>query len=175
MTEKDKNSHISVPREEYEKLLAQAGKKNKKSSSPPGAKSASKTSSKASSKAAPAKRKKSETRQRTKCLPVRLTPAEHSYLKEVAASSGLKMGAYIRKTVFGSPGERAQRAPSPDKEILAQLLGHIGKVGGNINQLAKRANTDGFGAVTDEQFDEMKGNIATMRAMVMVALRPNDH
>jgi len=167
MTKKDADSHVSVPREEYEKLLAQAGKTGKKSSSSaPGS---------PSSTASTGPRKKSETRQRTKCLPVRLTPAEHAYLKEVAASSGLKMGAYIRKSVLGDSGERAQSTPSPDKEVLALLLAHMGKVGGNINQLAKRANTDGFGAVTDEQFDEMKGNIATMRAMVMVALRPNDH
>jgi hypothetical protein len=165
MTKKDTNSHISVPREEYEKLLAQAGKKRKKSSSS--------SNGTASSKASPNQRKKSEKRQRTKCLPVRLTPAEHSYLKEVSASSGLKMGAYIRQSVLGVPGDRAQSAPSPNKEALAMLLAHIGKVGGNINQLAKRANSDGFGAITEEQFIDMKAQISAMRAMLMVALKPN--
>jgi len=166
MTKKDTNSHISVPREEYEKLLAQAGKKSKKSPS-----SAKGT---ASSKASPGTRKKSENRQRTKCLPVRLTPAEHSYLKEIAASSGLKMGAYIRQSIFGSAGERAQRAPSPDKEVLAMLLAHIGKIGGNVNQLAKRANTDGFHSITEGAFADMRAHIAAMRAMLMTALKPSE-
>ena len=53
------------------------------------------------------------------------------------------------------------------------LLAHIGKVGGNINQLAKRANSDGFGAITEEQFIDMKAQISAMRAMLMVALKPN--
>lgn len=144
---------------------SQVGKTGKKSSS-----SAKK---KASSQATPQKRKKSEKRQRTKCLPVRLTPAEHAYLKEVSASSGLKMGAFIRKTVLGVPGDRAQSAPSPNKETLAMMLAHIGKVGGNINQLAKRANTDGFGAITEKQFTDMRAQISAMRAMLMVALKPD--
>lgn len=174
MTKKDTDSHVSLPREEYEKLLAQAGKKSKKSSSSAKG-TASSTKAKTSTTASPEQRKKSETRQRTKCLPVRLTPAEHSYLKEVAASSGLKMGAYIRQSVLGVPGERAQKAPSPDKEALALMLAHIGKVGGNINQLAKRANTDGFGSITEDQFIDMKAQISAMRAMLMVALRPHGH
>jgi len=128
-----------------------------------------------SAKTGTGKPKKSETRRRTKCLPVRLTPAEHSFLKEVAGASGLKMGAYIRQKVLGDAGKRAQRAPSPDKESLATILGQLGKLGGNVNQLAKRANTDGFDAVTEKEFAEMRAHIAAMRAMLMVTLGPNGH
>lgn len=165
MTKKETDSHVRVPREEYEKLLSETAKMRKKSSSPPGSPANSPNG----------QRTKSETRQRTKCLPVRLTPAEHAYLKEVAAASGLKMGAYIRQSVLGKAGERAQRAPSPDKEVLAMLLAHVGKFGGNVNQLAKRANTDGFGTVTEADFSDMRGNISAMRAMLMVALKTDGH
>jgi len=162
MADDDKKNIGSDARQsELKKLRAKAKKRQRNSNS--------------SAKTATGKRKKSEKRQRTKCLPVRLTPAEHSYLKEVAASSGLKMGAYIRQSVFGSAGKRAQRAPAPDKEVLAMLLAHVGKVGGNVNQLAKRANTDGFGAVTEAQFIEMRAHIAAMRAMLMTALKPDGH
>lgn len=42
-----------------------------------------------------------------------------------------------------------------------------------MNQLAKKANTDGFAAVTDQEFTEMRAHISAMRAMLMTALRPD--
>ena len=165
MTKKETDSHKNVPREAYEKRLADTAQQRKKSS--PSADSPATTST--------GQPKKSETRQRTKCLPVRLTPAEHDYLKHIAADSGLKMGAYIRQKVLGNAGESAQRAPSPDKEVLAMILAHVGKIGGNVNQLAKRANTDGFGTVTEDAFGDMRAQISTMKAMLMVALNKDGH
>lgn len=160
MVDKEKpDKSVNLSREQYNDLLARAGLI--------GNKPASSTVPPAPSESAP---KKSETRRRTKCLPVRLTPFEHEKLQRLSAQSGLKMGAFVRKMALGDEGEGAQKEPPPDQQLLASILGQIGKIGSNANQLAKRANTDGFGSIAPSDLKELMESISNIRAMLMVAL-----
>ncbi len=83
----------------------------------------------------------SQQRQRVKVLQVRLTPEEAAPIAAAAQAAGLSVSGYARQTLLGQPTPRTQRAaPSADVQALARLLGQLGKVGGNLNQLAKLAH-----------------------------------
>ncbi len=82
----------------------------------------------------------SNKRQRTHYVAVRCTPAELTILAAKAERAGLSRGAYLRAVALGSTRPRAARRPVVEKVELARLLGELGKVGSNLNQLARAAN-----------------------------------
>lgn len=84
----------------------------------------------------------SETRRRNERITVRLDKEERKILEEAAERAGVTLGTYVRSRVL-APEQiktRAVRRPSIEQEKLAQLLGQLGRVGGNIHQIAKRLN-----------------------------------
>jgi hypothetical protein len=83
------------------------------------------------------------TRKRTKQVLVRLTDAEFSDVSAKADRAGYPLATLFRHAVLGSPGPRAQRRPPADHTALRQILGHCGRIGNNLNQIAKRLNEGG--------------------------------
>ena len=75
-------------------------------------------------------------------ISVRCTAEERSKIDEAARQAGLSIGAYLRSLALGSAGPRAVRRPPIERKELARLLGHLGKVGSNLNQLAHAFNRD---------------------------------
>jgi hypothetical protein len=108
-----------------------------------------------------------------KVLRIRCATAELAQLDARAKAAGLSLGAYVRATVLGSAGPRAVKKPTVERELLARLLGEIGKLGGNINQIAHRVNATGDKPGAPE-LHEMRADIAAMRAAVMRALDRGD-
>ncbi len=43
--------------------------------------------------------------------------------------------------IIGDPGPRAQCRQSADHKALRQILGHVGRIGDNINQIARAINS----------------------------------
>lgn len=82
----------------------------------------------------------SEKRQRTKVAMVRLTPQEKAAVEEAAAKAGLTVASYSRLQILGAPPPRSARRPPVEKEMLAKVLGQLGKAGSNLNQVARAAN-----------------------------------
>ena len=83
----------------------------------------------------------SQSRQRVKVLQVRLAPDESAAIEAQARAAGLSLSGYARETLLGAETPRTQRAaPTPDIKALAILLGQLGKVGANLNQLARLGN-----------------------------------
>ncbi len=76
-------------------------------------------------------------------ITIRCTAEDHAVIDSKAAKSGLKIGPYLRSLALGSPGPRAARRPPVERTELARLLGHLGKIGSNINQLARGFNQTG--------------------------------
>jgi hypothetical protein len=103
-------------------------------------------------------------------IAVRCTVKQHSAIKEGAAKAGLSVGAYLRSLAVEHPGPRSVRRPRPGDTELARLLGHIGKLGSNVNQIAKIANTyrrpPGQSALS-----VMRKDVGRMRNAVLKALR----
>lgn len=81
-----------------------------------------------------------EKRARTANLTIRLTTDERATIDAAAERAGLMSGSYARQTLLGAPAPRQVRRPQVERRELARLLGELGKIGGNLNQLAKAAN-----------------------------------
>jgi hypothetical protein len=110
----------------------------------------------------------SETRQRAHVRGVRLTLQEDAMLNAKAQAAGISVGAYIRATALGDAGPRSRRRPIIERELLARLLGHLGKVGSNLNQIAAAVNSG-------DELDQLGltrglADVAAMREAVFEAL-----
>ena len=116
---------------------------------------------------------------RTKLIPpIRCTEGERVAIKAAADQAGLSVGAFVRALALGDAGPRAVRRPPIERKELARLLGHLGKVGSNLNQLAYAFNRDrripGLAELT-----AMRQQVGELRDALMKALgragRPGDH
>ena len=75
-------------------------------------------------------------------LSFRVTDQERQQIEDDAERAGVTVGAYIRQVLLDAPVPRQSKRPPVEKKELARLLGHIGKIGSNINQLARAANAN---------------------------------
>ncbi len=108
-----------------------------------------------------------------KRIAVRCTLEDHEFIEESAAQAGLSVGAFLRALAVGSAGPRAVKRPRAEREQLARILGEIGKLGSNVNQIAKWANTV-RSAPGAAELAQMRADIAALRAEVMKALDRGD-
>ena len=114
------------------------------------------------------KKSGSENRARGGVVAFRVSAEERAELEEKAELSGLSLGSYVRQCVLTAPKTRTVRRPPIEQKLLAQLLGQLGKTGGNIHQIVKHMNF-GAGVMHDElrsalkAFEEAAG--AIMEAM----------
>ncbi len=71
---------------------------------------------------------------RTRVLSVRLNEAEWQTLDERADLCGIALSAYVRDTALGKTlRQRPHR-------VERQAIYHLGRIGNNLNQLARHAN-----------------------------------
>ena len=83
---------------------------------------------------------------RTKKITVRLTEKEYAKLREMSATSGLKMEPVIRQMLNGY-----EIRPRPNATYI-KLIDQLAAVGNNLNQIAHLANR--AGVVTEQQLKE---------------------
>ncbi|MGV0950345.1 MAG: plasmid mobilization protein [Azonexus sp.] len=84
---------------------------------------------------------RSQTRQRGRSVKVALSEAEHAKAEAAAAAAGgVSLSGYFRALLMGEPTPGTKRRPPADAATLARLLGQFGKVGSNLNQLARLGN-----------------------------------
>ena len=110
---------------------------------------------------------------RGKFVAVRCTDSEHATMTEKAATAGLSVGAYLRTLAIGSAGPRAIRRPPVERAELARLLGEIGKLGSNVNQIARVLNTTGD-LPASNNLAAITADVSVMRAALMKALGRGD-
>ena len=68
----------------------------------------------------------------------RVTPDEHARLAEEATNAGVgNINAWAREVTFEAAG-----CPQMNRKDLTVIIGQLGKIGSNINQIAKIANTN---------------------------------
>ena len=89
-------------------------------------------------------KKRSEARQRQRRFQVRILEEEYTDLKALAEREGLTIGSYIRHVAIEKPLEkkttRAKRRPTIEVQALSKLISDIGRVGNNVNQIARGIN-----------------------------------
>lgn len=113
-------------------------------------------------------RRGSETRQRTAAVMVRLTPDECATLNTRAEAAGLSPAGFMRAAALGNAGPRARRQQPANVDVLRRLLGAVGSVGANCNQLSARANRGELPAV--DELRAAAGDIRELRSGIMTAL-----
>jgi hypothetical protein len=99
----------------------------------------------------------------------RCTAKDHAVIDESATRAGLSIGAYLRTLALGCAGPRAVRRPPAERTELARLLGHLGKVGSNINQLAHAWNRNRLLPGLAELM-AIRRDVGEMRAALLGAL-----
>jgi hypothetical protein len=82
----------------------------------------------------------SNRRKRHYTLSARFDESEAKRVRSNAAKAGVAVAALIRQAVLDLPPPRAARRPTVDHQAVARLLGELGKIGSNLNQIAKHAN-----------------------------------
>jgi hypothetical protein len=106
---------------------------------------------------------------KTSFISIRCTATDRSRIDETATQAGLSIGAYLRALALGNAGPLAVRRPPVERKELARLLGHLGKVGSNLNQLANAFNRDGWVPAFAE-LNAMRQQVGEMRDALMTAL-----
>jgi hypothetical protein len=106
---------------------------------------------------------------KTSFISIRCTAKDHAVIDENATRAGLSIGAYLRVLALGTAGPRAVRRPPVERQELARLLGHLGKVGSNLNQLAHAFNRNGWVPAFAE-LNAMRQQVGEMRDALMTAL-----
>lgn len=119
-----------------------------------------------------AKNTKSETRQKTETLGVRVTHEEKAEIEAGATDAGLTIGSYVRATMLKKATTRPTKKPAADLVILGQILGQIGKIGNNLNQIAKRLN-EGKGIGFERLYKELN-ELSIVKESILKALRRED-
>lgn len=76
---------------------------------------------------------------RNRIVRIRVSDAELSALKSLSAARGLSLSDLLRRVALNvrMPARRFDQA---DAAILVRTLGELGRIGGNLNQLVRRAN-----------------------------------
>lgn len=110
----------------------------------------------------------SEKRVRSKHLTIRFSPEERASIDAAADRAGLTPGSYDRQVLLGAPAPRQVRRPPIERRDLARLLGEIGHVGGNLNQLARDMNF-GRGVAASDLKQELH-SLGLVRDAILKAL-----
>jgi hypothetical protein len=82
----------------------------------------------------------SENRKRQPRVSSRVNETEREIIERDAAAHGLTVGSYLRWLAIDRPQTRAVRRPLADVQLLLQIKGQVGRLGGNIHQLLRLAN-----------------------------------
>jgi len=102
---------------------------------------------------------RSDRRRRKMTVIFRVTPDEHARLAEEAVNAGVgNINAWAREVTFEAAG-----CPQMNRQDLTVIIGHLGKIGSNINQIAKIANTNRRVDLTVELFAELEDLLALKR------------
>ena len=114
------------------------------------------------------RRSGSETRQRTVIMTIRFSRQEAEAVRKLADRAGQSVASLLRNNLLGAPlPPRAARRPTVDHQAVARLLGELGKIGSNINQLARYANT---GRYQENSIEMALRDLAELRLVCLQAL-----
>lgn len=114
---------------------------------------------------------RSETRQTTKLMTFRLTPEDHAAIVAAAADRGVGPTTFARQAAFRAAGlgrpAYERRGPNPVAALMARAIGELGRIGSNMNQIARVANARGNADL--DRFDQAVAELRAFRADILAA------
>ena len=118
-----------------------------------------------------ARRSGTENRQRTRFISVRVTPDELTIIKQNAREHGQSVGDLLRAQVL-----HIRLRPSRiDRLEVSRLLGQLGKIGSNINQIAHHLNSGLPGDRVTDSIEYALRDLAELRMPILQALGVEPH
>ncbi len=107
----------------------------------------------------------------TERVTIRLSPDEMAKLRADADTAALDVSTVARSHLLNAPMPKKRYRRSVDHEKLADVLYQLGKIGTNLNQIAKVANSSAnLARVRDVTF--LKIILEEIRDKVRAALTP---
>ena len=86
----------------------------------------------------------SETRQAIHRVTVRFTPEEFGQVTAAAKRAGFdSLGEFLRVRALGAGRGKRAKLPPMDRAELVRVLAELGKIGSNVNQIARAVNSGG--------------------------------
>lgn len=111
-----------------------------------------------------------ENRHRDKLITVRVTEDERELIKARAEHAGVTVGTFARDALIGTYAPRRVRRPPAEKAELVRILGALGKIGSNVNQLAAKANVGVLRVLDPMALAQLQDDLDEMRDDLMRAL-----
>lgn len=112
----------------------------------------------------------SDKRQRDAQIKFRCTSEEFATVAGKADKAGMSLAAFARTATVGAAGPRSLRRVPADAYALRQVLGHLGKVGSNLNQIARYLHTGGDPQTVLPDIREALADQARLRGLIYEAL-----
>ena len=110
----------------------------------------------------------SENRQRSGQIAFRVTHEERAQIEAAADAEELTIGSFVRGKILKKIVTKEVRRPSIDREILGRALGMLGKVGSNINQIAKHLNSGGN--VPNAEIAKALNDVSFLKEQILKAI-----
>ena len=100
-----------------------------------------------------------------------MKPEQRGYVERQAEAGGVSMSEYMKAAAMGVAPLKSRPRVDVDRKMLAQLLAEVGKIGSNLNQLARAANQQQLMTLEDyRNLKEMRQALAEIRDALMEAL-----
>ena len=112
------------------------------------------------------------TPHRTRTIKTRLTEAEHADFMERLTAYGMSKSEFIRQAITGATITPIITVSPVNDEMLAavgRLTGEYGKIGGNLNQIARYLNE--FGEPYSALYTEVQSALSEIAALKFQVLR----
>ena len=108
----------------------------------------------------------SETRRRDKRLLIRLDANEFAQIVAGADGDGLTLAYYARTKILSGPVRKPSRRAHPDAALLSKVLAELGRVGSNLNQIARALNSG-----DRSKLKELPAALAVIRGTAVLVMR----
>lgn len=112
----------------------------------------------------------SEKRKRQRVISFRVDLVEYDRIQNEADRGGVTVGTFARDVLIGAQAERRVRRPPAEKAELVRILGQLGKIGSNVNQLAAKANAGLLRVLDPMAIAQLQDDLDEMRDDLMRAL-----
>ena len=116
--------------------------------------------------------KRYNTPHRTRIIKTRVTEEEHADFMERLTAYGMSQSEFIRQAIIGATVKPIINVSCINDDLLAavgRLTGEYGKIGGNLNQIARYLNE--YGAPYNTLSTEVRAALSDLAALKFQVLR----
>jgi hypothetical protein len=104
----------------------------------------------------------------------RVKPTEYKKIETNAKLAGMAIGSYARSRLLEAPETKTIYRRTMTKRLITKLIGEIGRVGNNMNQIAFKMNSDMVLTPLDKKLhDEASRALIEMRAALITHMLQN--